>query len=163
MSRQVLELENLLEQLIAEHRRLLEHVDKHQAAMKAFDLPAMDDTGRLQEASRLRITSLEQRRRAVVLQLGQASNQPGELTLKRLASIHPANAASLLRLRGELKTLVEQIATRTRISAKLSSAVLGHLNTVVRLLAGAVERAGLYTKTGIPKVSQRIGVMEALG
>jgi hypothetical protein len=37
------------------------------------------------------------------------------------------------------------------------------LNTVVRLLAGAVEKAGLYTKHGVPQVSSRIGVMEAVG
>ena len=43
------------------------------------------------------------------------------------------------------------------------SALLGHLNTVVRLIAGAVERAGVYTKTGAPQMSNRIGVMEAVG
>jgi hypothetical protein len=37
------------------------------------------------------------------------------------------------------------------------------LNTVVRLIAGAVEQAGVYTKTGSPKVSGRIGVLEAVG
>ena len=45
----------------------------------------------------------------------------------------------------------------------LAGAVLGHLNTVVRLIAGAVERAGIYTKSGVPQVSNRIGVMEAVG
>ena len=30
-------------------------------------------------------------------------------------------------------------------------------------LAGAVERAGVYTKDGIPRVSGRIGIMEAVG
>jgi len=163
MSPQVSELERVLEQLIAEHKRLLELVDKHQAAMKTIDLPGMDDLGRQQEAARLRITSLEQRRRAVVMQVAKAINQPGELTLGRLAARYPGNAANLLRLRRDLKAVLEQVAARTRISAKVSSAVLGHLNTVVRLLAGAVERAGLYTKSGIPRVSSRIGVMEAVG
>jgi len=32
----------------------------------------------------------------------------------------------------------------------------------VRLLAGSVEQAGLYTKHGVPKVSARIGMMEAV-
>jgi hypothetical protein len=163
MSQQVSELERVLEQLIGEHRRLLEMVEKHQAAMKTIDLPAMDDLGRQQEAARLRITSLEQRRRALVIQLAKSLDQPGEMTLGTLAALYPANAANLLRLRRELKAVLEQVAAKTRISAKVSSAVLGHLNTVVRLLAGAVERAGLYTKDGIPKVSSRIGVMEAVG
>jgi hypothetical protein len=45
----------------------------------------------------------------------------------------------------------------------LAGAVLGHLNTVVRLIAGAVEQAGVYTKQGVPQVSARIGVIEAVG
>jgi hypothetical protein len=34
---------------------------------------------------------------------------------------------------------------------------------VVRLLAGAAQRAGLYTRRGIPRVGSRIGVMDAVG
>jgi hypothetical protein len=58
--------------------------------------------------------------------------------------------------------VLEQLAARNKISGKVATAVLGHLNTVVRLLAGAVERAGLYTKNGIPQVSSRIGAIEAV-
>ena len=69
----------------------------------------------------------------------------------------------LLKLRDELKKTIEQIQTRTHIAGRFAGAVLGHLNTVVRLIAGAVERAGIYTKNGVPQVSNRIGVMEAVG
>ena len=65
MSRQILELEAILRQLIQEHARLLGQVARHEAAMQTFDLHVMDDTGREQEASRLRITLIEQRRRSV--------------------------------------------------------------------------------------------------
>ena len=63
MSRQVSELETLLQQLIDEHVKLLAHTEKQQGAMKAFDLKAMDDVVRLQEASRMRIATLETKRR----------------------------------------------------------------------------------------------------
>jgi hypothetical protein len=69
----------------------------------------------------------------------------------------------LLKLRAELKDVINRVQARTHVAGKLASAVVGHLNTVVRLLAGAVEKAGLYTKQGIPQVSSRIGVMEAVG
>jgi len=163
MSRQLSELESILGQLIAEYRRLLSHIDKHEAAMKAFDLNAMDDARNLQEGTRLRIAGLEQRRKLIVLQLAKAMGIPGEPTLRKLASLDPQHNQPLTQIRTELKALVEQISARTRVAAKLASAVLGHLNTVVRLLAGAVERAGVYTKQGIPRVSTRIGVMEAVG
>lgn len=163
MSRLISELEAVLGQLVQEHVRLLGQVTRHEDAMKAFDLHVMDDAGREQEASRLRITLIEQRRRALVAQIARSVNHSGELTIRKLAALEPAHAVSLLRLRAELKDVVEQVASRNKVSGKVATAVLGHLNTVVRLLAGAVERAGLYTKNGIPQVSSRIGGLEAVG
>ena len=163
MSRQISELEAVLRQLIQEHTRLLAHATTYGAAMQAFDLRAMDDAGREQEASRLRLTMLDQRRRTIVQQIGKAMNIKGELTVTKIAAMNPENAMTLLELRKQLKELVEQVAARNKISGKVAGAVLGHLNTVVRLLAGAVERAGLYTKNGVPQVSGRIGGMEAVG
>ena len=62
MSQQVLELETILQQMLLEHHKLLAHVDAPQAAMKAFNLKAMDDAVNLQEAMRLRIATLETKR-----------------------------------------------------------------------------------------------------
>ena len=163
MSSQVLELEALLRQLIAEHRRLLTHVEKHAAAMKVFDLKIMNDEGRNQEAARMRIAQIDGRRRMLVQQISRTASAPGELSLRKLAALFPQRAEALMALRVELKEVVEKIATRARISGKVASAVLGHLNTVVRLISGAVERAGLYTKQGIPRASARIGMMERVG
>lgn len=163
MPPQVSELENLLSQMVAEHRRLLAQVERHAEAMKKIDLPAMEDSGRQQEACRLRISSMELRRRFLMQQISRAVNQPGELTLLLLAGMFPAKSAALLKLRADLKGVAEQIAARTRISGKVAAAVLGHLNTAVRLVAGVVERAGLYTKKGIPRASRRIGMMETVG
>lgn len=163
MPPQLSELETVLRQLIAEHRRLLAEVDRHAAAMKAFDVDAMEDAGRQQEACRLRISAIEQRRRVLCQQMARAMNQPGELTLRLLAGMFPAKADALLKLRAELRDLAERISMRTRISGRVASAVLGHLNTVVRLISGAIERAGVYTKKGIPSVSGRIGLMETVG
>ncbi|HSU66860.1 MAG TPA: flagellar export chaperone FlgN [Tepidisphaeraceae bacterium] len=163
MSAQLSELENLLRQLIAEHRRLLTHVEVHEAAVRRLDLRAMEDSGRQQEASRLRIVNLEQRRRVHVQQMARGMSMSGALTVRNLAAIYPNRAKELLELRTELRGLIEQVASKTNISGKVAAAVLGHLNTMVRLVSGVVERAGLYTKKGTPRVSSRIGVMDALG
>jgi hypothetical protein len=162
MSRHLSELEAILRELIQEHGRLLAQMNKHGAAMQAFNLRTMDDAAREQEASRLRIAMFEQRRRAIVQQIAKSLNLPGEPTLRKLANLDPAHSPALLQLRDQLKQLLEQIAARNKISGKVATAVLGHLNTVVRLLAGAVERAGLYTKNGVPQVSSRIGAIEAI-
>jgi hypothetical protein len=163
MSRQISELEAVLRQLIQEHTRLLTHVTAHSTAIQAFDLRTMDDAGREQEGCRLRITMLDQRRISIVQQIAKAMNVSGELTVARIAKLDPEHAQSLLQLRAQLKEIVEQVSTRNKISGKVAGAVLGHLNTMVRLLAGAVERAGLYTKNGVPRVSSRIGGLETVG
>jgi hypothetical protein len=164
MSRLLPELENVLQLLAAEHRRLLAQLETQQAAMKAFDLKALDDSRNQQEASRLRAATLENKRRALVLLIARTLRvEANGLTITRLAELQPAHAKSLLKLRDELKGLAAQITARTHVAGRLASAVLGHLNTVVRLLAGAVEKTGVYTKQGVPRVSPRIGVMEAVG
>ena len=164
MLRQVLELETVMQEMISEHQRLLKHLQLQQAAMKDVDASAMDAAARLQEACRMRLLSLEVKRRNLVLQLIQQNNKRGgTATVEEIASWYPARAAQLMKLRAQLKDVVQQVATRAQIAGKVAGAVLGHLNTVVRLIAGAVEKAGLYTKQGVPSMSSRIGVMEAVG
>jgi len=163
MSRLIFDLESVLQQLIVEHRKMLKHLDVHQTAMKTLALDAMDVAANQQEASRLRIVTLENTRRLIVQQIAQQNKLSGEMTMTRLASLFPQRGAALLKLRDELKKTINQIQTRTHIAGKLAGAVLGHLNTVVRLIAGAVERAGIYTKSGAPQMSTRIGMMEAVG
>jgi hypothetical protein len=116
-----------------------------------------------QEACRLRIATLETKRRGIVslLTKGQRVEQP--VTLTKLAELYPQRREALFKLRDELRAVATTISNRTKVSSRLAGAVLGHLNTVVRLLAGAVERAGVYTKAGVPRVASRIGVMEAVG
>jgi hypothetical protein len=163
MSRQVFELETLLQQLIDEHQKLLGHVEKQQAAMQAFDLKVMDDASRLQEAARLRIAGLETKRRGLIVAIARAHRMTQMPRLADIAAMYPPSSAKLLKLRDDLKASIEKVQKRTNVAGRLASAVVGHLNTVMRLLAGAVEKAGLYTKQGVPQVSTRIGVMEAVG
>jgi hypothetical protein len=163
MSRQLSELENILQSLVDEHRRLLRHVTAHEAAMKTFNLNAMDEAAGQQEAARLRIATLDSRRRLVVTELARQIRAQPNVTITQIAALLPNRKPQLLKLRDDLKSAAEAVSNRTRITGRVAGAVLGHLNTVVRLLAGAVERAGLYTKNGIPQVSRRIGVIEAVG
>jgi hypothetical protein len=149
--------------MIAEHRKMLGYLQTQQEAMKHCDLKAMDELGQVQEACRLRLTSLEARRRAVVTLIARDLKIAGDVTLRNLAVAYPPRAQALLALRTELKVVTEQVRTRAHICGRVANAVLGHLNTVVRLVAGAVEKAGLYNKRGVPRVSNRIGVMEAVG
>lgn len=163
MLRLVSELEAILNELIAEHQRLLKHLLSHQTAMKGFDLKAMDATANFQEASRLRIGKLETKRRSIVAQFSRSQGARTDLTIAEIAKLVPQREDALLQQRAMLKDLIVQVSNRAQVAGKLAGAVLGHLNTIVRLLAGAVEKAGLYTKHGVPQVSSRIGVMEAVG
>jgi hypothetical protein len=163
MSRAISDLVSILSQSVAEHRKLLEQLDLQHAAMKKFDLPAMADLMPRQELTRLRLGELETKRRALMRQITATLKLPQEPRLTRLAELFPPYADALLKARDELRQLAAKIAQRSQGSGRLASAVLGHLNTVVRLLAGAVQRAGLYTRQGIPRVGSRLGVMDAVG
>jgi hypothetical protein len=163
MSRHISDLHTILAQLIAEHRKLLDLLEKQHAAMKVFDLDTMADLMPRQEMTRLCIGDLENKRRLVMRQIAVAHKLPEEPRLARMAELFPQHAETLLKARSELRDLAERIARRSQVSGRLASAVLGHLNTVVRLLAGAAQRVGLYTRRGIPRVGSRIGVMDAVG
>ena len=163
MSRQISELEAILQQTIVDYRKLLGLLVTQQAAMKTCDLKVMDTCAVQLEACKLRIAGLDQRRRLTSAVISKELKLTGELTLRKLAAAFPPRAAALLKLRDELKQVTEDVRTRAYISGRVANAVLGHLNTVVRLVAGAVERAGLYTKRGVPRMTNRIGVMEAVG
>jgi hypothetical protein len=166
MSRLLSDLESVLQGLAEEHRKLAGHLDAHHRAMKALDLKAMEGLANLQEATRQRIAAWDTRRKAAVVHLARSirpAPSPDDLTLRRLAELFPQRREALLKLRQELKDASDAVTTRTRVAGKVAAAVLGHLNTAVRLLAGAVEKAGVYTKHGMPHVSRRIGVMEAVG
>jgi hypothetical protein len=163
MSPPISELEQTLVRLIQEHGALLECLTAHQAAMKAMDTSAMERAGRRQETVRLRIASLEQRRAILTAQRARELRLAGKVTLAELAKADRQRGVALLKLRNELKQAVEDVSRRSQVASRLAAAVLGHLNTAMRLLGGAMEQAGVYTKSGSPRVSGRIGVMEAVG
>jgi hypothetical protein len=166
MSRLVAELETVLQNLLAEHRKLLVHVEAHESAIRAMDLKAMDACSGQQEAARLRINALDNQRKSIVVQLARTMRidpDQGNLTLARLADLHPPRRAALLKFRDDLREVATALSERNKVSGKVARAVLGHLNFAVRLLSGAVERAGVYTRQGVPRVARRIGVMETVG
>jgi hypothetical protein len=163
MSQQPFELETLLQQLVDEHRRLLAQVNAQQDAMRRMDAAGIDQTTRLQDATRLRIVALDNRRKALTQHLARVLKLGAEPRLDQLAKAFPQHGASLLALRDELKMVAGEIAARTAIASRLATAVLGHLNTVVRCLAGASNNGGVYTKAGLPRVATRIGNVEAVG
>jgi len=163
MQREIAQLQLVLQQLIAEHEKLLAHLTNQQEAMKKLDLTALDQLTGLQDASRMRIAALDGKRKTLVNQLAAVLKLPPTTTLKKLAEAIPGHKPALLALRDQLKVKVTEVATRSTVSGRVAGALLGHLNTVVRLLAGAVEQAGIYTKQGTPQVSTRIGIIEAVG
>jgi hypothetical protein len=165
MSRQLAELEHVLGLMVVEHRKLLEQVDAQQLAMRSMQADQMQNITALQESTRLRIATLDTKRRNLAIGIGKLIRLPGagEPTLAQLSQAFPARAVPLRQMRDELRALIMAIQSKTTVASRLAGAVLGHLNTAVRLIAGAVENAGVYTKQGTPRVAARIGAIEAIG
>jgi hypothetical protein len=156
------DLELILDGLIVEHRNLLALVQKHSAAMKVMNLTDMDELARQKDACRSRVAALDRRRKLTVQSIAREARLSGEPTLTQIADLYPQHAQNLREKRDSLRKIAADVALRTNVGAKLASAVLGHLNTAVRAIAGAVQSAGVYTQSGVPKVSSRIGAMEAV-
>ncbi len=163
MARQLVELEALMAHMVVEHRKLLGHLEAHQAAMKKMDTRQMEAAAKLQDATRIRIANLEARRRVVARESAMILKLPQGATLSQIADAWPAGKQKLLASRTELRAIAQKVASRATVASRLAGAILGHLNTIVRLVAGAVEQAGLYTSTGAPRVGARVGVMDAVG
>jgi hypothetical protein len=163
MSIPLAELELTLEQLIAEHEKLLRNIELQQKAMKKLDSRELEIVAQQQEASRLRIASLESRRRVLMSQLAQSMRLGPKATLMQVAEANPTARPRLLSLRDRLKKAALAVSSKAQVASRVAGAVLGHLNTAVRLISGAVEQAGLYTKNGTPQTSTRIGLLEAVG
>lgn len=163
MSPTIAELEKALGAQVAEHRMLLAAVNAHLDAMRAFSLPDINAAADAVEASRTRVVLHEKRRLALMAQVVRTHKLPPDVTLAGIATSVPAYSHSLTRLRDQLLDLTAQVANRTTVSAKVAASMMGHLNTVVRLIAGAVKTAAVYTKQGQRTVAARVGVMEAVG
>jgi hypothetical protein len=163
MSRHITDLNSILAQLTAEHRKLLDLMELQHKAMKKFDLNAMADLMPKQEMIRLRLGELEAKRRGLMRAIMTSLKLTEEPKLTRLAELFPPYSAALLKSRQDLRDVAGKLALRTQGSGKLATAVLGHLNRVVRILASAAKQAGLYTKQGIPRVGARIGAINAVG
>lgn len=162
MPRPLDELQTVLALLIDEHRKLLAEAEKHQMAIRMVNVAQMDAARIRQETLRQTISQLEARRRALTDQIVPGHRGP-PLTLTRLAEMNPRERVQLLRQRDELRALIAQIKQHTQTAGRVAGAVLGHLNSVVRVLVGAVQQAGVYTKKGVPKFTSRIGGLEAMG
>jgi hypothetical protein len=162
MSRPLDELQAVLAQLIEQQRKLLAETDRHQAAIRTMNVAGMESSRARQEAIRLTIAALEPRRRLVTEPLAAAMKIPAP-TLTQLADLHPQHRAKLLAQRDELRQIISQITQRTTVAGKITGAVLTHLNRVVRLMAGTMQQAGVYTKHGVPKLAPRIGAIETVG
>ena len=163
MSAPIAELDKLLVQIIAEHKTLLGGISRHLEAMKTFKIGEVAAATDVVEASRVRIVMFEHRRKMLLQQITRTYKVPLNATLRQLADASPADRDSLLRRRDELQQVTAQIAEKTNVSSRVAGALLGHLNTVVRIVAGAMHQRTVYTKQGVPTVASRIGLIEAVG
>src|SRR5262245_55825844 len=116
MSRFVQDLEVLLDQLIAEHRKMLGYGQQQTAAMKHMNLAGMEAARSQQEACRQRIRQIDHRRRGTVQQLGRMHKFASELTMSQIIDLYPANAAALAKKRDALRRLAGEIALKTNVA-----------------------------------------------
>ena len=165
------ELERSLALLLADQRKLLELMSAQKLAMAKLDVGRMEALAAEQERVRLRIGSGEGRRRQLVLAAAQGLRMavpPEGIGLGQLASavLDQRRRERLLALRDALREVTLEVERSAAVAGRLAGALLGHLNTAVRLLVSAVSDPGTYTRSGAPRVSGaggRLGALELVG
>jgi hypothetical protein len=88
-----------------------------------------------------------------------------EPTLSQLATAIGDSPARqrLLGRRDELRAVVGDVATASQVTGRIAGAMLGHLNSALRLLAAAMRDAGTYNRKGSPRCSGGLGAIELIG
>ena len=163
MSPMIAELEKSLAGLVAEHKTLLDAVQAHLDAMRTFKTAGIAAAADAIEASRTRIVFAENKRRQLMLQVIRTHKFEPDITLAEIAAAVPAHRVSLMKVRDQLRAAMQDVAARTNVSSRVAHAMLGHLNTVVRMIAGAMQTAAVYSRTGTAIASGRVGMIEAVG
>lgn len=165
------ELERALSQLLEDQRQLLKLMAAQKEAMRKLDVRAMEALSAEQERVRLRIGAGEGRRRQLVqlAATGLRMSVPAEgIGLSQLAAavLDQRRRERLLGLRESLRQTALEVDQAAAITGRLAGAVLGHLNTAMRLLVAAVSDPGTYTRSGTPRLAPaggRLGALEMVG
>lgn len=163
MSRPILELEAVMSQLVLEYTRLTAAAERYQLAMRALDTTAMDALQQEQEKLRMRLAQLELRRRAALTGVARFYKLDRLPTLTEIAGLDTGRCGEIRRFQKELRDVTSKLQRHTTVSQRLAGALLGHLNSAVKLFAGITQQASTYTRHGGPKITGRIGGMEAVG
>jgi len=136
--------------MVSLHRELLAVLEREAEAMVKHDIPAIEKAGREEGALIENIRAAEQKRQKTLFRLSQDAGRD----LRRAALLDIAQAAGgeyrapLLRLRGELRAVAEELTKKNTLKMLLCEQSLSHVRTMLRLLTGSAE-TGLYTSVGL--------------
>ena len=155
MSRLIADLESILQQLIVEHRKLLKHVDCAPGRDEDDGAGCDGSGGELSGGLATARHDAGESRRRTVIAADCATTQDYRRNHDHASGASSFRSAGMrcTKLREELKKTILADPGENAHRRSTGWSLLGHLNTVVRLIAGAVERAGIYTKSGVPQVS----------
>lgn len=163
MSRSISDLINVLKTILRDYARMADLVQQQQTAMRALDQSAMERLHADQDRLRIQLSQLENRRKNSLSAVARAYKLSVMPTLAQVADLEPAHRQEILQLRDDLQRVTQELANRWLMVLRLAGALLGHLNSAVKLLAGATQQAGTYTRQGGTMLSGRIGVVDAVG
>ena len=136
-------LESLLEDLIAEHEKLLETTRAHRRAVSAADSGAIGACIREQNEAVQRIAAMEARRTAIVERAGEQAGAGATLTA--IASRAPGVARERLLALGEkLRGVLTTLHREHEVLRTAASALAAHMDGLMRQIGRTLSHAGTY-------------------
>lgn len=162
------ELERILDALVAEHERLLELAQAHRRALAASDRAQLEPVLVLQRDVLGAIHALEERRRSAAGALagalglvpanaqgprGAPADRPAEarVTITRLVAALPDPHRTRLAESGaRLRDRLDRLAVASRTLRAATTALLAHMDGIVRQVGRALSHSGAYTPHAAP-------------
>jgi len=152
MDRDLLELENHLKQMLAEHQRLLELVRRKRQAMASASVGLVSDCCQRENECVQRIGRLEKSRQELVaritthcdadarepMTLGQIADRAGEPARGRLRVLHAS-----------LRELMGVVRSENRVAQAAADGLLQHVRGVIQSVRQAMSASGTYGRQGI--------------
>ncbi len=152
MNRLIPQVEQCLNELIAEHEQLLMLVRRKRLALANAQPELVQDCCERENALIQRIGEIEKRRQTVVAQWTQqthsAATQP--LTLREIAERQDEPVRGrLLMNQQRLQELMRNVQDENRVARDATEGLLRHVQGMIRVISQAVSSAGVYGRKGV--------------
>ena len=161
MDKLIQDLVNLLREMLLTQQRILQIATARQEAMKSFDIERLNTLTEQERSEIQKADAYESRRKLLAQQFKNVLGKGFDPTVSEIAkrAAEPTRG-QILGLAAQLKAVIGEVDSATRINAKISETVVKSLAKVLKIMTGLAQHAGLYMRNGRKAALKGIHILE---